>query len=506
MARGKGNNDNTIGAVPGNPLRGPPKSYMKRSTKARPPNTTWMKPPLNPRIVSWLSFAVMAILVALFGLLGNHQIVSSLERQFIAERVAHARAVAAELAPLLQPPTPDALGAFDARAPERIRYEGYYAGVIDLQTPQVLALAGHQPADNAAAAETAQRMLRTVAMYRGDPPVAAWTVHDRWPELPVLLTYFQPIAGAPDWLLVVESDVSEQISTMHGLHYRISGLLVLSIGLVATIGILVLRRLGRVYERYLEDSLRRRTAELESAHAEMLSQARLVTLGQTASMLAHELRNPLASLKLGLSGLGGAEGLAERDRHRLRLVLREVDRLEGLLSGALNVVRPVRFAAEPVHLDRLIDHVQRLIEPALAEHGMELQRHVCRECPPTRLDPNQMEQVLLNLLKNAIEASPPGATIGLALMREGDWLQVEITNVGAPIPPEAIARLFEPFYTTKPKGTGLGLAMVKRVIDEHGGQVRVASDAAGETRFAVRLPVAPARPSVAPPPTATDKA
>jgi signal transduction histidine kinase len=454
-----------------------------------------MQPLFDSRIVSWLSFAAMAVMVAVIGLIGNQQIVDSLEQESIAHSVGHAREIADELLPLLNEPlrsgVPAArvLAEFGGLSAEHMPLGSYSAAVIDPQAKRVLALAARGTPAAAAAVHDVEnlRAIAAAAGQHGDGP--SWAVHEGSYAGPVRLTYHLPVPAASGWLLAIESDITEAIASMHALHYRMSGLLLLTVGLVATFGILVLRRIGRVYERHLEEMLGRRTAELEAAHAEVLNKARLATLGQTASMLAHELRSPLAAIKLGLSGLAPAEGLGEREQRRVRLVLREVDRLGGLLTDALNVVRPVRLSGEPVPLDLLLDTVMRGLEPVLVARGLELRRSRCETCPGVRLDPAQMEQVLLNLLNNAIEASPDGGRIDVAVRAPAGAVEVEIANAGAPIPPEELTRVFEPFYTTKPNGTGLGLVLVKRVIEEHGGAVHVVSGAHEGTRVSVRLPL-----------------
>ncbi|MCG6860667.1 MAG: hypothetical protein LJE70_05235 [Chromatiaceae bacterium] len=247
------------------------------------------------------------------------------------------------------------------------------------------------------------------------------------------------------WVLGVGRDQKKLTDFMGDLHWHLDAVMLLTYVLITLLGYYAMRSIGRTYERRLESQVRERTQALKAAHQEVLSKTRLATIGQTASVLAHEMRNPLASIKLALSGLPGSQGLDERERRRVDLVLGEVDRLDGMLSETLDYVRPVKLSDTPVDLDQLI--------------------------------------------KNAVEASPSGGLISISLAREANCLVLEITNEGEVLSPDTLQRIFEPFYTTKPKGTGLGLGLVKRVVEEHGGAVELTSDTATGTRVVLHLPL-----------------
>lgn len=452
---------------------------------------------LNSSKVTWLSFLIIVIVAIGFGFVGNRQIVKSLEEQFLAHGAAHNQEVALGLLPLLQTPLrtgrphEKVIGQFQSALAHPHHLNGYNIFLVDADRSAILASSLTQQVSEATSAgELRKWLIQFIAEAKAGQLSHPWTVHEETKGNRTLLSSLIPVmegASEPNWLLIVCSDITELMSTMHDLHYRLSGMLLLTVGLVATGGFLVSRRIGRAYERYLEDTVHERTGQLEAAHAEMLRKARLVTLGQTASVLAHEIRNPLASIKLSLSRLMSAGYLQERDSRRVGIALREVDRLNAMLSDALDCVRPIRLSKEPIALDRLVDSVLRLVEPSLLERKLRLNRRDCPECPGARMDPNQMEQVLLNLLQNAIEASPEGGQIDVTVSAEDAWLYFDITNQGMPISPADLDKLFEPFYTSKPKGTGLGLTLVKRVIEEHGGEVCVNSAQAG-THVGFKLP------------------
>ena len=289
------------------------------------------------------------------------------------------------------------------------------------------------------------------------------------------------------WTLGVSSDLSELLSFMDELHLHLDTVLLITYGLIGLLGFLVLRLIGGRYESSLEEQVILRTDELEAVHRKLLEQARLATIGQTASVLAHEMRNPLASMKLALSGVSRSQNLSERERQRVELVLGEVDRLETLLSETLEYVRPVEKDEQPVSLDELLDQVLELEQPLMQERGIRLQRSRCEQCPALHLDIHKMRQVLLNLVKNAREACPDGGLVEVELKRDAEGIVLGIRNQGEPLSGEVIAHAFDFFYTTKARGTGLGLGLVKRVVEEHGGTVALNSTDSG-ARVEIRLP------------------
>jgi signal transduction histidine kinase len=293
-----------------------------------------------------------------------------------------------------------------------------------------------------------------------------------------------------DWYLAVASDQQNLNEFLGELHWHLDGVLLVTYLLVGLLGVLAMRSIGRAYERKLEADVRQRTLALDAAHEQILTKTRLETIGQTAAVLAHEMRNPLASIKLAVSGLRNQEGIPDRTRRRFELVEGEVDRLELLLSQTLDFARPVKLSPGPVLLDQIVSRVIEQQQPVLDERGITVRRRECNGCVAIRLDEDKVYQALLNLLKNAIEASPDGAELGVNLSANAkEEAVLEIENVGDAVDAEILRRAFEPFYTTKPRGSGLGLGLVRRIIEEHGGSVTLTSESAGMTRATVILPM-----------------
>jgi two-component system, NtrC family, sensor histidine kinase HydH len=220
----------------------------------------------------------------------------------------------------------------------------------------------------------------------------------------------------------------------------------------------------------------------EAAEQRLQEQRRLAALGEMSSVLAHELRNPLASLK------GHAQLLAEhlpeesRDRRKADRIVVEAERLEALSTDLLDFSRtgPIdRQEADPAAL---------LEAAAECVDGSRVALSTSRAPRRWPLDGDRMVQVLTNLLANAIQASAAGGTVEANVAAEDDALVFEVRDHGAGIPPGDEARIFEPFYTTRTSGTGLGLAVAQRIVEMHGGTIVAANAPDGGARLRVTIP------------------
>ncbi len=214
----------------------------------------------------------------------------------------------------------------------------------------------------------------------------------------------------------------------------------------------------------------------------MEEQRRLSTLGELSAVLAHEIRNPLASLK------GHAQLLAERtpenapERRKVDRIVAEAHRLEALTTDLLDFVRTGPLEVEEVDLEELFRAV------ATDVGGGEVEVDTSRAPPAWPLDERRMHQVLQNLLRNAVEASPAGTPIQVEVVRDGPSLSVSFLDRGEGIPEESLDRIFEPFYTTRTRGTGLGLAVARRIVELHGGTLTARNRPEGGAEFRITLP------------------
>jgi len=456
----------------------------------------------SPGTVSWIGFLLFSLIVAAIGLLGSRQISALLQEEMVLHGADHNRAVFRRIAPQMRelvnriPDASTTLSSFPNKfaAAETLSMSIF---LVDRSDDRIIAHTERSiPPTGMPLAPLLEDVPAWMKLLPGDDDgnggqaMAATSLH----QTPVLLyraPVYPPNQGpdyARDWDLVVETEMADVAMTSAMMHRRVQLLLLTTDLLIILFGFVALRRVGRQYERKLEQQLAARTAELEDSHAEVLRQTTLATIGQTTSVLAHEMRNPLAAIKLSLSSLDRADYLTERDHRRVTLVLRETDRLDGLLSDTLDHVRPIRRSAQPRPLDPIIDQVVELLTPVAAEREIDIDREGCGNCMPLRVDADKLQQALLNLVKNAIEASPAGVSVGLsAEPRDGGW-RIKVRNCGEPIAAGDKKRIFDAFFTTRPKGTGLGLFLVKRVISEHGGDISISSDTKHGTVVTLTIP------------------
>lgn len=248
-------------------------------------------------------------------------------------------------------------------------------------------------------------------------------------------------------------------------------------------------------ERAQRRSLERTREELERVYLElrenitkMKKAERLSAAGQLAASLAHEIRNPLASIS-------GAAGILQRrttnpeyQQDSLEIIQIESQRLNKLLTGFLNFAKPRSPRLQRTNLNELMLSVLSLVS-----HAAELNGNTFTHTPPPQgteidCDPEQLKQVLLNLVINAIEASPAGSEIRLRTVIRNGLTAIEIEDDGSGISADAADRIFDPFFTTKPKGTGLGLAISSMIVSQHGGTLSFQASARGGTTFRIELP------------------
>jgi two-component system sensor histidine kinase PilS (NtrC family) len=228
--------------------------------------------------------------------------------------------------------------------------------------------------------------------------------------------------------------------------------------------------------------------EIKQMEQRMRQADRLAMLGRLATNIAHEIRNPLASLSGAIEVLARDLPQDESRGHLMEIVLRESDRLNRILKEFLEYARPAPLAPMPVNMVEILDEVLLLLEHRA--HGAPLK--VVREYMdrvPAYLDPQQMRQAIWNLCLNAVEAMPEGGELRVAVRtRPGRRLEVEVGDTGSGIAPEDLPHIFEPFYSSKAGGSGLGLALVHRVVQDHGGEIEVRSTPGAGTTFILSLP------------------
>jgi signal transduction histidine kinase len=183
-----------------------------------------------------------------------------------------------------------------------------------------------------------------------------------------------------------------------------------------------------------------------------------------------------------------------RGRPDLEVIVGQIDRISGIIRSLLDTVRQQKPEIQPLALGLLVQRLIRLLDPMARRRGIALGGQVAEDLPPLAADPNQLQQVLLNLLMNALEATPRGGRIAVeawACPHDGrPGIALTVADTGSGIPPEALNKIFQPFYTTKPQGqgTGLGLSICRDIVRDHGGTLAVQSRVGQGSVFTVWLP------------------
>jgi len=243
----------------------------------------------------------------------------------------------------------------------------------------------------------------------------------------------------------------------------------------------------------------RRLDELHRAELQARENERLASLGRLSAMLAHEVRNPVTSIKgflqLGERYLRAGGDLPPQVRPAFEFGVRQAEQLERLLTDFLVLGRMGGRKEEPTDVDlaRLVREVVEGARQGAGARDVALEVQVPDAVPPLRAVPQRLQQLLDNLLKNAIESIDGTGSVMVSLEqdREAGELLLRVRDTGRGVPPELASRIFEPFFTTKKEGTGLGLTVVQRVAEDLGGTVQVESEPGRGTEFVVRLPLPP---------------
>jgi two-component system, NtrC family, sensor histidine kinase HydH len=231
--------------------------------------------------------------------------------------------------------------------------------------------------------------------------------------------------------------------------------------------------------------------EIRGLRSEIARSQRLAAVGRLAAGVAHEIRNPLSSIK------GFATYFQERYRENAHdgqvaaIMIQEVDRLNRVVSQLLEFSRPVGLLPRPVRLGQLIADSLKLIGGQAQAGGIAIQFEDCTGEQAFRLDPDRLSQILLNVFLNALEAMPAGGNLTVTANQstDGHKLEISVADTGSGIAPEDLNKVFEPYFTTKPSGTGLGLAIARNIVEAMEGEIRVTSHRGAGTTFTLRLPL-----------------
>jgi signal transduction histidine kinase len=232
-------------------------------------------------------------------------------------------------------------------------------------------------------------------------------------------------------------------------------------------------------------------ASLGRQRDELRRAERLAAVGRISAQITHEIRNPLNAIGLNAELL--AEELAERKapaeaRQLVDAISREVDRLNGVAEEYLTFARLPKPSLGRQDLNEVVGSLLDFLAPELRAAGVDVVRELVPGALAVRGDEGQLRAVFLNLLRNSREAMPGGGRVTVRTRQDGEAVEAVVADTGGGIPPEVLTRIFEPFYSTKERGTGLGLAFALQVVKEHGGTIRCDSAAGQGTTFTLRFP------------------
>jgi signal transduction histidine kinase len=224
---------------------------------------------------------------------------------------------------------------------------------------------------------------------------------------------------------------------------------------------------------------------------------RLAAVGELATGIVHEIKNPLAGIKVSIEVLNNELDLEQEDKEIFLRVINEVNRIESLLKNILNYARPSKSNPDSVSLHNMLDSIIKTSEFSLRSPSdksrltkdINFVKDFSSDIQNIYADPGHLQQVFLNLILNGIDAITEKGTITIKTARAADKsVQIRISDTGRGVEPEALNMIFNPFFTTKTKGTGLGLAICKRLVEQHNGTISVLNNKEGGTTFIITLP------------------
>ncbi len=242
------------------------------------------------------------------------------------------------------------------------------------------------------------------------------------------------------------------------------------------------------WNKILTRQVELKTQELLESHERLVRSERFAAVGEAAAYVSHEIKNPLMVIGGLTQQVERRLGDDQAAREKMHIIQGEVRRLESFLGDLRDFTRPALPSKQKVNLNQVIQEVEALVHGEAQAKGMVIVDHLDPKLAPVDADPNQMKQVLLNLLKNALEALDSEGQITLASGMEDRQVWFSVKDNGPGMSSDVLERIFDPFFTTKDKGTGLGLAVIHKIVTDHQGTILVESKPGRGTSFTVRLP------------------
>lgn len=237
------------------------------------------------------------------------------------------------------------------------------------------------------------------------------------------------------------------------------------------------------------DKLKKQAETLVQAEDQLRRADRLSALGKISAGIAHEVRNPLASIKGTAEILSDKFKPGDKEYEFVEILIKEVNRLDDVVNGFLDFAKPKSPERKLSKINDIIISVLKLTEHQIEKSRIDIKTHLEDNLPSVYVDPEQMKQVFLNLVINAVQAMPDGGTLVVESFHDGSKIVCKLSDTGTGIKKDQQKNIFTPFYTSKEKGTGLGLSIVYRILEGHKGEIDFTTKENGGTCFTISLPI-----------------
>jgi two-component system sensor histidine kinase AtoS len=246
----------------------------------------------------------------------------------------------------------------------------------------------------------------------------------------------------------------------------------------------------KTFSQQMEEKIQQTTADLRKTEAQLIRSEKLAALGELAAGIAHEIRNPLTSINILIQSLTETFPSGNAHREDLQVIEEEISRINEIVDQFLRFAKPVPPLLAKADVLSVFEETLQLLRPQIEKNRIIVEKEF-RVLPPISMDREQMKQVILNLLLNAVQAMPKGGhlTVRGQVLESDRWIKLSIQDSGIGIPKEDLNKLFDPFFSTKEGGVGLGLSIAHRIVDQHHGKIEVESAPGKGTLLAVWLPI-----------------
>jgi signal transduction histidine kinase/PAS domain-containing protein len=234
--------------------------------------------------------------------------------------------------------------------------------------------------------------------------------------------------------------------------------------------------------------LRDQMKRLRSAHAQLVHAENLATIGRMAAHVAHEIRNPLTTIGGFANSILKNPQNVDRCSDNAQIICQEVRRLEKILSNIMDFTRPAKPDLKPASLINIVREILNQQSPEMKRQGITLQADIAQDLPDVHVDSEKLKQVILNLLRNASQAISGDGVIHVSLQGQETGLSLTIKDSGQGMTDRLLKKIFSPFFTTKSDGTGLGLALSRKLVEDHGGHLKAQSEPGQGSSFTISLP------------------